>query len=259
MQIIKQQEVLGKDFKIYGTAEEPLFLAKDVANWIEHSNASKMISDAELEEDEVIKQTISTLTNSYSALFVTESGLYEVLMQSRKPIAKQFKSKVKEILKEIRRTGSYQKPMTQAELIAAQAQVLVEIERKSNVALEMAERTQTKLTASLEALSAPTPKDWRTSTGNAIKKVCFENNLSYVAVFGDLYKELESSARVNLNARVSRLQERMRKAGATYKERRSVTKLHVIENDKVLQLAFDGIVRRFSASYANKRFANYEN
>ena len=39
--------------------------------------------------------------------FLTEDGLYEVLMQSRKPIAKQFKKKVKEILKQIRKTGGY--------------------------------------------------------------------------------------------------------------------------------------------------------
>ena len=39
--------------------------------------------------------------------FLTEDGLYEVLMQSRKPIAKAFKKEVKKILKEIRLTGGY--------------------------------------------------------------------------------------------------------------------------------------------------------
>lgn len=38
---------------------------------------------------------------------LTEDGLYEVLMQSRKPIAKEFKKGVKEILKTIRKTGGY--------------------------------------------------------------------------------------------------------------------------------------------------------
>ncbi len=38
---------------------------------------------------------------------LTEDGLYEVLMQSRKPKAKQFKKKVKEILKDIRKHGIY--------------------------------------------------------------------------------------------------------------------------------------------------------
>lgn len=39
--------------------------------------------------------------------FLTEGGLYEVLMQSRKPIAKQFKKGVKQILHEVRTTGGY--------------------------------------------------------------------------------------------------------------------------------------------------------
>lgn len=42
--------------------------------------------------------------------FLTENGLYEVLMLSRKPIAKEFKREVKKILKEIRKTGQYVAP-----------------------------------------------------------------------------------------------------------------------------------------------------
>lgn len=38
---------------------------------------------------------------------LTENGLYEVLMQSRKPIAKEFKKGVKKILHEIRTVGGY--------------------------------------------------------------------------------------------------------------------------------------------------------
>lgn len=107
LQIVEQRELLGKHFKMYGNFENPLFLARDVAEWIEHSNSSKMIKDAELAENEIVKRQISTLTNSYSALFVTEDGLYEILMQSRKPIAKEFKKQVKVILKQIRLTGGY--------------------------------------------------------------------------------------------------------------------------------------------------------
>ena len=45
--------------------------------------------------------------STHKQWFLTEDGLYEVLMQSRKPIAKQFKKEVKQILKQIRRTGDY--------------------------------------------------------------------------------------------------------------------------------------------------------
>jgi prophage antirepressor-like protein len=107
MKKFESRVVLGKEFGIYGTVEEPLFLAKDVAEWIGHSNPSKMIKDAELEEYETVKAVLSSLTSSYRALFITEDGLYEVLFQSRKPIAKQCKKEVKTILKEIRQNGVY--------------------------------------------------------------------------------------------------------------------------------------------------------
>ena len=105
LQIIEQREVLGKEFTIYGDLENPLFKANDVAKWIEHSNVSKMLES--IDENEKIKLEIGTLTNSYSAWFLTEDGLYEVFFQSRKPIAKQLKKEVKKILKTIRLNGMY--------------------------------------------------------------------------------------------------------------------------------------------------------
>lgn len=50
LEVFEQREILGKDFKIYGTVENPLFLAKDVAEWIEHSDSNKMIKS--VDEDE---------------------------------------------------------------------------------------------------------------------------------------------------------------------------------------------------------------
>ena len=50
LQVLSEQELLGKKFKIYGTYEEPLFLAKDVAEWIGHSQVSKMLDTVDDEE-----------------------------------------------------------------------------------------------------------------------------------------------------------------------------------------------------------------
>jgi len=36
LQIMDQREVLGKEFKISGDFDNLLFLAKDVAGWIDH-------------------------------------------------------------------------------------------------------------------------------------------------------------------------------------------------------------------------------
>ena len=89
IEIIKEQEVLGKHFKVYGTPDNPLFLAKDVASWIEHSDVSTMLRN--IDSDEKVTNNVCTLGGIQKSWFLTEDGLYEVLMQSRKPIAKDFK------------------------------------------------------------------------------------------------------------------------------------------------------------------------
>ena len=103
--MISKSIFLGKEIDVYGTAENPLFLAKDVAEWIEHSDVSTMMRN--VDEDEKVTNIVCTPGGTQSAWFLTEDGLYEVLMQSRKPQAKQFKKGVKEILKSIRKTGAY--------------------------------------------------------------------------------------------------------------------------------------------------------
>ncbi|MEI4622131.1 hypothetical protein KFD70_19195 [Bacillus pfraonensis] len=113
LKVIHEQEVLGQEFKIYGSKEEPLFLARDVAILIEYNktkqgyyDVSAMLRTVDDEEKTKIRTTINNPSGS-DLWFLTEDGLYEVLMQSRKPIAKQFKKKVKEILKDIRNHGMY--------------------------------------------------------------------------------------------------------------------------------------------------------
>lgn len=105
LKIINKSTLLGKEIDVYGTAENPLFLAKDVAEWIEHSDAHKLVEG--VDEDEKLVGTLFLSGQNREAWFLTEAGLYETLMLSRKPIAKQFKKGVKEILKTIRKTGSY--------------------------------------------------------------------------------------------------------------------------------------------------------
>ena len=103
LQVIEQREILGKQLTMYGDFEEPLFLAKEVANWIDYSesNVSKLV--AMVDEEEKVRNIITTLGGNQEMWFLTEDGLYEVLMQSRKPIAKQFKKEVKALLKNIRK------------------------------------------------------------------------------------------------------------------------------------------------------------
>ncbi len=103
--IINKSTLLGREINVYGSAENPLFKAKDVAGWLDIQNVSDMIKN--IDPEEKVLDSIYTLGGAQEAWLVTEDGLYEILMQSRKPIAKQFKKGVKEILKTIRHTGGY--------------------------------------------------------------------------------------------------------------------------------------------------------
>ncbi len=103
LKIIIEQEVLGRQFKVYGTYDNPLFLAKDVAKWIEHSNSRMMLQGID-EKEKLCVNNPYALTGQKNQWFLTEDGLYEVLMLSRKQIAKEFKTQIKLILKEIRLT-----------------------------------------------------------------------------------------------------------------------------------------------------------
>lgn len=134
LKIIDERRVLDKEFRIYGDFENPLFLAKDVAEWIDYAykdsrkvnrDVSKMLET--VEEEEKLKSTLNLGGEDYShggirenveVWFLTEDGLYEVLMQSRKPIAKAFKKEVKEILKSVRKHGAYMTDRTLEEALA---------------------------------------------------------------------------------------------------------------------------------------------
>lgn len=142
IEIIDERVVLNKEFRIYGTKENPLFLAKDVAEWIDYSkdskgnyNVSAMLSNVDEEEKTKIFMNLNNSKVGSNTWFLTENGLYEVLMQSRKPIAKEFKKEVKKILKQIRQTGGYI-PVKQGD---SEVEVLAKafnIINKTNIMLE---------------------------------------------------------------------------------------------------------------------------
>ena len=112
LQVIDEREILGKRFRVYGDFENLLFLAKDVAEWIDYSKKSNGSYDVNsmlrmVDEDEKLMRKIFVSGQNRNMCFLTENGFYEVCMQSTKPNAKIFKKEVKKILKTIRKTGMY--------------------------------------------------------------------------------------------------------------------------------------------------------
>lgn len=127
IKVIAEKELCGKQFRVWNTPEEPLFLAKDVADWLGYEGGKKAATNICrcIDEDEKIKCRVLIPTNKgyqrKTMWLLTEDGLYEVIMQSRQPKAKQVKKEVKKILKDIRLTGGYipvTNNMTDEELMA---------------------------------------------------------------------------------------------------------------------------------------------
>lgn len=103
IKIINKSTFLDKEIDVWGSAEQPLFRAKDVSDWLNLKNTPEIIKRIDTEE----RHKFNLGRNGGDTWFLTEDGLYELLMQSRKPIAKQFKKGIKKILHEIRTKGGY--------------------------------------------------------------------------------------------------------------------------------------------------------
>lgn len=97
----------GYSLSIYGDVENPLFLAKEIAEMIEYSknsdgeyNITNMLKMVDDEEKLLLKVLRAGQAREVNML--TGDGLYELLMRSTKPIAKDFKRAIKSLLKDIR-------------------------------------------------------------------------------------------------------------------------------------------------------------
>ncbi|QYB17600.1 hypothetical protein PV-S19_0236 [Pacmanvirus S19] len=103
----------GRQVRILGTIEEPLFVADDIGKVLDIGNIRKTTKD--YDNTEKITDTIKILpvTNGNGESYtremslLTEKGLYKVLFTSRKKEAKKFQDWVFKVIKEIRLRGRY--------------------------------------------------------------------------------------------------------------------------------------------------------
>ena len=93
------------EVRFVGTADDPWWVAADVCAVLE-MNVSQT---RRLDEDEKDLRSVQTLGGKQEMLCVNESGLYSLILGSRKPQAKRFKKWVTSVvLPSIRKTGKYE-------------------------------------------------------------------------------------------------------------------------------------------------------
>ena len=76
---------------VYRSLDEPLFRAADIANMIDYSDGNSWKMLQMCEEDEKLNLPMVVAGQTRQTAFVTETGLYNILAQSRKLIARKWR------------------------------------------------------------------------------------------------------------------------------------------------------------------------
>lgn len=246
--VFDEREVLGKKFQIYGTPEDPIFLAKDIADRIENANVSQMLNV--VDESEKVLCNVYTLGGIQEAWFVNEDGLMEILFQSRKPIAKEFKRQVKAILKTIKKTGSYSViPLTELEILVRATQVLADQDRQLKVITEKQDRQAEQL-QSIRDIVALNPFDnWRKLTTNLINRIVEVSGYGFDRIRSESYKLLNNRLGISLIRRLKNRQKTALLNGATKSSAEQINYLDVITEDKKLIEGYISIIKEMAVKY----------
>ncbi|SET00642.1 BRO family, N-terminal domain [Salinibacillus kushneri] len=121
----------GHELKIVELENEPWFVAKDVCDILSISKYRDAVS--RLDNDERGSVKVDTPGGLQQVSGVNEFGLYNLVLSSRKPEAKQFKRWIThEVIPSIRKTGSYEleQPKSQLEILQGAVNEIVSQDKR---------------------------------------------------------------------------------------------------------------------------------
>lgn len=140
------------EIRTAGTADNPMFCLSDVCKSL---GLSAKGVNQRLDDEVISNYPIKdSLGRTQQALFVNEDGLYDVILDSRKPEARQFRKWVtSEVLPAIRKTGGYmvaQQDETPEQLMARALRVANETLARQKAKMEQVQRENKRLNAENE-------------------------------------------------------------------------------------------------------------
>ncbi|BAH52254.1 phage antirepressor [Rhodococcus opacus] len=137
----------GNQFRVFGSIDTPQFALADVCTILEIRNSRDAVG--RLDRKDVGSTDTLTAGGRQQITVVNESGLYELIFQSRKPEAKRFRRWITtEVLPSIRRTGSYGVPtLDLSSLGPTERAFLAQMNQGLQLALDSAEKNQRKADA----------------------------------------------------------------------------------------------------------------
>lgn len=133
----------GATIRMVGTAEEPKWVAKDVCRVLSIRGAADALRNADVTTEERGSVQLDTPGGPQWMTTVRESGLWKLVLASRKPSAQRFKHWVaSDVLPSIRKHGCYPPPAPQA---VAPAIDLTDIQQLIPIASQLANLVQEML------------------------------------------------------------------------------------------------------------------
>ena len=103
VKIVGEVKFRNRVLAVYGDLDAPLFKAADVADLVEYGEGNVWNLVRLCEEDEHMLLPLVIAGQKRQVTFITETGLYNVLSQSRKPLARAWRRVVHEELIALRR------------------------------------------------------------------------------------------------------------------------------------------------------------
>ena len=146
----------GHEIEIFELDGEILFNPYQVGECLEISDATVRDHMRKMNKNQVVKLTNSDVAstnirklNNAGENFLTESGLYKLLMKSRKPQAERFTDWVTdEVIPQIRKTGGYipnNQNMSEAEIMATAMQIANRTIEEQRKRIDMVEKEKENL------------------------------------------------------------------------------------------------------------------
>ncbi len=211
---------MNKDLKIFTNEQfgdirtlqiegEIWFIAKDIAEILELGNLSQAL--LRLDDDEKNTIILNEGIGNPNKIIINESGLYNLVLSSRKPEAKQFKKWITaEVLPAIRKTGGY---ISNTDLLvntyfgsleesekAIIKGLIVNIEqqqRQLQLKDKVIEEKEDIIINLVDTVSLEGKR-------KIINRIIRQNHRNYQERWNELYQHFEMKYRINLDARIAK-------------------------------------------------------
>lgn len=216
LQIFNSEEF--GDIRTVTINNEPWFVGKDVAVSLGYKDTSDALKK-HVEDEDKLTRCFADSGQNRQMYIINESGLYALIFGSRLESAKRFKHWVtSEVLPAIRKTGSYQKPMTTDQKIQLLAQGNVELTEKiEKVNEDLQEFKKDMPLLALECQKITRAKNQKVVPLMGGKSApAYKNKSLMHKVYGDIDAQLRREFGVNTYKAIKRNQCAMNAMGAIF-------------------------------------------